>query len=56
MSFCSREDHERLVLEEAQVRYELNQLQKDLASKLAQRDEAHSERIKLMEQVMLGFI
>ena len=46
-----REEHERVLLEEAQVRYELNQLQKDLASKLSERDEAHSERIKLMEQV-----
>lgn len=47
-----REEHERVLLEEAQVRYELTQLQKDLTSKLSERDDAHSERIKLMEQLL----
>ena len=51
-----REEHDRLVVEEAQVRYELDQLQKDLSDKLAERDQAHSERIKLMEQVFFPFL
>ena len=44
---CHKKDWRTLT----QVRYELDQLQKDLSGKLAERDEAHSERIKLMEQV-----
>lgn len=46
-----RTSHETLILEEAQVRYELDQLRKQLSEQLEQRDQAHAERMKLLEKV-----
>ena len=48
-----RNQNESLVLEEAQVRYELDQLKKQLSEKLQERDLAHSERVQLLEKVSL---
>jgi len=47
-----RNVQESLELEEAQVRYELEEIKASLAKQLEERDNAHSERIQLMEQVM----
>jgi len=47
-----RNSHEALILEEAQVRYELNQLHQDLAKKLEERDLAHADRVRLLEMTM----
>ena len=46
-----RNNHEILVLEEAQARYELDQLKRQLSEKLEERDEAHAERARLLEKV-----
>ena len=46
-----RNNHENLILEEAQARYELDQLKKELSEKLQERDEAHAERVRLLENV-----
>ena len=46
-----RNNHEILVLEEAQARYELDQLKRQLSEKLEERDEAHAERVRLLEKV-----
>ena len=48
--FC-RATQESLELKEAQVRYELDQLTKNLQESLDERDRAHSERIRALEQV-----
>lgn len=47
-----RTDHENLILEEAQVRYELDQLRNQLSKNLQERDEAHAERMKLLESTL----
>lgn len=47
-----RHNHETLILEEAQARYDLDQLRKQLSEKLEQRDQAHAERVKLLEQTI----
>ena len=47
----SRNAQESLELEEAQVRYELEEIKASLVKQLEERDNAHSERIQLMEQV-----
>merc|ERR1712021_224667 len=44
-----RNNHEHLILEEAQSRYELDQLKRELSDKLQERDEAHTERVRLIE-------
>ena len=49
----SRNAQESLELEEAQVRYELEEIKASLAKQLEERDNAHSERIQLMEQVSI---
>ena len=46
-----RDNHETLILEEAQARYELDQLKRQLSEKLQERDEAHAERMRLLESV-----
>lgn len=46
-----RSSHETLILEEAQARFELDQLRKQLSEQLEQRDQAHAERMKLLEKV-----
>ena len=50
-----RNNHENLILEEAQARYELNQLKKELSDKLQLRDEAHAERVRLLENVSFPY-
>ena len=50
-SIFFRNEYESLTLDEAQVRYELDQLNKQLSDKLQQRDEAHADRIRVLEQV-----
>jgi len=47
-----RNNHEILVLEEAQARYELDQLKRQLSEKLEERDEAHAERVRLLEKTL----
>lgn len=47
-----RNDYETLTLDEAQVRYELDQLKKQLSKKLEERDEAHADRIKALEKTL----
>ena len=47
-----RNDYETLTLDEAQVRYELDQLKKQLSKKLEERDEAHTDRIKALEKTL----
>lgn len=47
-----RNNHENLILEEAQARYELDQLKKELSEKLQERDEAHAERVRLLENTL----
>ena len=51
-----RNNHENLILEEAQARYELDQLKKELSEKLQERDEAHAERVRLLEKVTIFLI
>ena len=46
-----RNEYESLTLDEAQVRYELDQLSKQLSDQLQERDEAHADRIRVIEQV-----
>ena len=50
-----RNNHESLILEEAQARYELDQLKRQLSDKLQERDEAHAERVRLLENVSICF-
>ena len=50
--FLRRNDYETLTLDEAQVRYELDQLKKQLSKKLEERDEAHADRIRALEQTL----
>ena len=50
-----RDNHETLILEEAQARYELDQLKRQLSEKLQERDEAHAERMRLLESVRNTF-
>ena len=50
-SIFFRNEYESLTLDEAQVRYELDQLNKQLSDKLQERDEAHADRIRVLEQV-----
>jgi hypothetical protein len=50
--FKLKSDHESLILEEAQVRYELDELTKKLGEKLDERDQAHAERFCLLEQML----
>ena len=38
------------------ARYELDQLKKQLSEKLQERDEAHAERMRLLEMVRLLFL
>jgi len=45
-----RNDYETLTLDEAQARYELDQIKKQLSKKLDERDEAHADRIRALEQ------
>lgn len=47
-----RSSHETLILEEAQARFELDQLRKQLSEQLEQRDQAHAERMKLLEKTL----
>ena len=47
-----REDHEHLVLQEAQVRYELEQLRKQYTDQLEERDQAHADRVRALETVL----
>jgi len=47
-----RNNHEHLILEEAQSRYELDQLKRELSDKLQERDEAHTERVRLIENTL----
>merc|ERR1711997_287045 len=47
-----RNNHEHLILEEAQSRYELDQLKRELSDKLQERDEAHAERVRLLENTL----
>jgi len=47
-----RNNHESLILEEAQARYELDQLKRQLSDKLQERDEAHAERVRLLENTL----
>lgn len=47
-----RDNHETLILEEAQARYELDQLKRQLSEKLQERDEAHAERMRLLESTL----
>ena len=47
-----RNDYDTLTLDEAQVRYELDQLKKQLSKKLEERDEAHADRIKALEKTL----
>merc|ERR1719414_624897 len=49
-----REDHEHLVLQEAQVRYELEQLRKQYTDQLEERDQAHADRVRALETVLQG--
>ena len=46
-----RNEFESLTLDEAQVRYELDQINKQLSDKLQERDEAHADRIRALEMV-----
>ena len=50
-SIFFRNEYESLTLDEAQVRYELDQLNKQLSDQLQERDEAHADRIRVLEQV-----
>ena len=47
-----REDHEHLVLQEAQVRYDLEQFRKSFSDTLEERDCAHADRIRTLETVL----
>ena len=47
-----REDHEHLVLQEAQVRYELEQLRNQYTDQLEERDQAHADRVRALETVL----
>lgn len=47
-----RNEYESLTLDEAQVRYELDLLNKQLSNKLEERDEAHADRIRALEQTL----
>lgn len=47
-----RQDHEELVLQEAQVRYELDQLRKQFSCQLEERDQAHADRVRTLEQCL----
>ena len=47
-----REDHEHLVLQEAQVRYDLEQFRKQFSDTLEERDCAHADRIRALETVL----
>jgi len=47
-----RESNEALRLDEAQVRYDLDQLQQQLAKKLEDRDLAHADRVRLLEKTI----
>ena len=47
-----RSDYEDLVLQEAQVRYELEEQKKRLAFELEKRDSEHEEQVQIMEQVI----
>lgn len=47
-----REDHEHLVLQEAQVRYDLEQFRKQFSDTLEERDCAHADRIRALEIVL----
>ena len=48
-----RNKNENLVLEEAQVRYDMDQLRKQISDQLHERDQAHSDRAQLLEKVRL---
>ena len=50
-----RDVKESLELEEAQVRYELEELRTSLLKQLEERDSAHSERVRVMEEVKHQF-
>ena len=53
--FLHRNENERLVLEEAQVRYELEALKREYNQESEKREVEHQQQIQMMEQVGIKY-